>query len=83
MGVVPDKSTAANKRRFPFLALIVWAVLAFALPSVVEPLNLGTVVGFPIGFFLVAQGTLIAFLLIAIASARRQDRRTRDETGNA
>ena len=83
MGAVPDQTTSAKRRRFPYVALIVWALLAFAVPSLVEPLNLANVLGFPLGFFLVAQGLLIGFLVVAVVLARRHDRLAHDEPGDA
>lgn len=83
MGAVPDQAKTAGRRRFPVIALLAWAVLVFAIPSVVEPLNLGSVLGFPLGFFLVAQGGLIFLLTIAVLSARRQDRLAPEKTGDA
>lgn len=61
-------------RRFPALALSLWALIAFAIPLIVQPLNLIDFISFPLGFYMLAQGALIAFLLIAIVSAWRQDR---------
>ena len=63
-----------SARRFPALALLLWAFIAFAIPLIVQPLNLLDFIGFPLGFYMLAQGALIAFLLIAIVSAWRQDR---------
>ena len=56
------------------MALSLWAIIAFALPLAVQPLNLIDFLGFPLGFYILAQGALIAFVLIAIVSAWRQDR---------
>jgi putative solute:sodium symporter small subunit len=53
---------------------LLWAFIAFAIPLIVQPLNLLEFLGFPLGFYLLAQGALIAFLLIAIVSAWHQDR---------
>lgn len=83
MGADRVQSTTAGRRRFPILALIAWAVLVFAVPVAVEPLNLATVLGFPLGFLLVAQGVLIALLLIAVLSARRHDRLAHDDARDA
>ena len=60
--------------RFPALALSLWALTAFAIPLIVQPLNIIDFISFPLGFYMLAQGALIAFLLIAIVSVRRQDR---------
>ncbi len=84
----PNQTRDDTRRRCPVAAIIAWALLALASPIVVEPLNLITILGFPLGFLLVAQGALIAFLLIAVLSARRQDRLsapelTAEERGDA
>ncbi|MCK5549781.1 MAG: DUF4212 domain-containing protein [Hyphomicrobiaceae bacterium] len=63
-----------HARRFPAFALLLWVIVAFAIPPIVQPLNLIDFLGFPLGFYMLAQGALIAFLLIAIVSVRRQDR---------
>jgi len=73
-----DQSEQARLKRlacrFPAVALSLWAIIAFALPLAVQPLNLIDFLGFPLGFYMLAQGALIAFVLIAIVSAWRQDR---------
>ncbi len=61
--------------RFPILALVFWALFAFLVPSFVQALNLVDVLAFPFGYFMAAQGILIAFVIIGVLSARRQDRR--------
>jgi putative solute:sodium symporter small subunit len=58
----------------PLRALLAWALFAFAIPRLVEPLDVADVLAFPLGFFMAAQGSLIAFLVIAVLSARRQER---------
>lgn len=60
--------------RFPALALLLWAFIALAIPLIVQQLNLLDFLGFPLGFYMLAQGALIALLLIAIVSAWHQDR---------
>ena len=72
-----DQSEQASFKRlacrFPAVALSLWAIIAFALPQTVQLLNLIDFLGFPLGFYMLAQGALIAFVLIAIVSAWRQD----------
>lgn len=74
----PQRSIAAEPksraRRFPYIALLLWALFAFAIPRAAQPLDLADVFAFPLGFFMAAQGSLIAFLLIAVLAARGQDR---------
>jgi putative solute:sodium symporter small subunit len=61
--------------RLPIVALLLWALFAFVVPSFVQALNLVDVFAFPLGYFMAAQGVLIAFVIIGVFSARWQDRR--------
>ena len=74
-----DQSAGARSKggagRFPALPLLLWVIITIAIPLIVQPLNLIHFLGFPLGFYMLAQGGLIAFLMIAIVSAWRQDRR--------
>jgi putative solute:sodium symporter small subunit len=59
------------------VALLLLAVLALGVPLISQALNLVDVFAFPLGYFMVAQGSLIGLVLVGIASARWQDRRRR------
>ncbi len=63
-----------RSRRFPYLALLAWLLFALVIPRLVQSLNIVDVLAIPLGFFMAAQGSLIALLLVAVLSARRQDR---------
>lgn len=72
----PKASSAALPAgRLPIVALLLWALFAFLVPSFVQLLNLVDVFAFPLGYFMAAQGVLIAFVMIGVLSARWQDRR--------
>ena len=73
----PDPQPRATRRgwRLPVIALCAWALFAFAAPRAALPLNVADVLGFPIGFFMMATGSFVAFLVIAVLAARRLDRR--------
>jgi len=72
----PQASSAALPAgRLPVVALLLWALLAFVVPSFVQVLNLVDVFAFPLGYFMAAQGALLAFVIIGVLSARWQDRR--------
>jgi putative solute:sodium symporter small subunit len=60
--------------RLPVVALLLWAAFAFIIPRFAQALNLFDVLAFPLGFFMVAQGSLIAFVIIAVFAARRRSR---------
>ena len=74
----PDQTVPVDPRprarRFPIFALMLWALLALVVPQFVQTLNAINILAFPLGFFMNAQGTLIAFVLIAVVCAARQDR---------
>jgi len=70
-----DAAAPSGRRRFPYFALLAWAFFALAVPYFVQSLNIVDVLAFPLGFFMAAQGSLIALLLVAVLSARAYDRR--------
>jgi putative solute:sodium symporter small subunit len=61
--------------RFPFVALAFWVLFAFVVPLFVPALNIVDVLAFPLGYFMAAQGILIAFVVIGLLSACWHDRR--------
>jgi putative solute:sodium symporter small subunit len=65
----------ARSGRLPIVALLFWALFAFAVPSFVQALNLVDVLAFPFGYYMAAQGILIVFVIVGFLSARWQDRR--------
>lgn len=50
------------------------AVVALVMPALSETLNLVTVAGFPLGLYLMGQGTLILFAALLFVYAARQNR---------
>jgi putative solute:sodium symporter small subunit len=45
-----------------------------AVPRLVEPLNIVDVFAFPLGFFMTAQGSLLALIVVALLSARHHEK---------
>lgn len=70
----PAKQGAAQRWQAVFYALLALTAAA-VLPLVVEVLDLVTVAGFPLGFYLAAQGMLVAFAILAFRAARSLDAR--------
>ena len=68
-----DEVTGACKptRRLTAVALLIWAVLAFALPLASLTLNAVSVAGFPFGYWMTAQGVLIFLVVLAFVFTRR------------
>lgn len=62
------------KYRIPGVILAVWALFALAVHRAIGALNLiiVPVLGFPLGFYLAAQGALIAFVLLLAWFTRRE-----------
>ena len=65
------KGACRPTRRLTVTALIVWAVLTFALPLAALTLNAVSVASFPLGFWMAAQGVLILLVALALVFARR------------
>lgn len=70
----PAGNGKPRRWHIPTLALLAWAFLVLAIPRLVEPLNIVDVFAFPLGFFMTAQGSLIALLIVAVLSARHHDK---------
>ena len=68
-------------RRTIGLALVTIAALAFfalVVPLFAGPLNAIRFAGFPLGYYMAAQGSLLSFLALTIWFIRRQERLDRD-----
>ncbi len=53
--------------------LIIWAVFGFGIHFFVNTLNEIKFLGFPLGFYMAAQGSLIVFVVMLFWFARRQN----------
>ena len=60
-------------RALMFFMLFLWAVFSFVVHFFVRDLNQFVFLGFPLGFYMAAQGSLIAFVLMLFWFARAQD----------
>ena len=70
----PAGASKPRRRHIPIVALFAWAFLVLVIPRLVEQLNIVDVFAFPLGFFMTAQGSLFALLIVAILSARHRDK---------
>jgi putative solute:sodium symporter small subunit len=50
-----------------------WIFFSFVVHLFVKPLNAIVIAGFPLGFYMAAQGSLIAFVVMLFWFAKRQD----------
>ena len=70
-----DKTT-----RLMLTHLGVWLFFGYIVHMFVIPLNYITIpiLGFPLGFYMAAQGSLIAFVVMLFVFAKQQDKIDRD-----
>ena len=66
----------AKTSRLMFTHLGIWFFFGFIIHMFVGPLNKITipVLGFPLGFYMAAQGSLIVFVVMLFMFARQQDK---------
>ena len=57
----------------------VWVIFSFVVHMFVEKLNTINVLGFPLGFYMAAQGSLVFFVIMLFVFAKRQDVIDREE----
>ena len=69
-----DKATLdaywAENKRLTAITLLIWAVVSFGAAFFVESLNAVVIFGFPLGYYMAAQGSLIVFVLLIANYAR-------------
>jgi len=54
--------------------LALWFVFSFVLPLLAVQLNNVVILGFPLGFYMAAQGSLIAFVVLCFWNASAQNK---------
>ncbi len=62
-----------------WIMFALWVFFSFIIHFFVEPLNTFKFLGFPLGFYMAAQGSLIAFVVMLFLFAKRQDTIDREE----
>ncbi|UCV12912.1 DUF4212 domain-containing protein [Dechloromonas denitrificans] len=76
----PDGAYWLKTRRLTFALLFVWIVVTFGASWFARELNEFSLFGFPLGFYMGAQGVIFIYLLI-IWFYNRQMRRLEREFG--
>lgn len=71
-----DEIHWVRTRNLMFSHLAVWFFFGFIIHMFVKQLNTITVpfLGFPLGFYMAAQGSLIIFVVMLFVFARQQDK---------
>lgn len=65
--------------RLMWIMLALWVFFGFFIHLFVNQLNEIQIIGFPLGFYMAAQGSLIAFVVMLFAYASAQDKIDREE----
>lgn len=68
-----DERYWAKTKRLMITSLVIWAIFSFVVHAFAAPLNQIVILGFPLGFYMAAQGSLIVFVVLIFWFARRQD----------
>jgi putative solute:sodium symporter small subunit len=70
----PDIVYWEKTRRLMWISLAIWAFFSFFIHFFVNILNEIVILGFPLGFYMAAQGSLIAFVVLIFWYAYSQHR---------
>lgn len=74
----PDKYWARTSTLM-WIMFLLWVFFSFVIHFFVGPLNEFKFLGFPLGFYMAAQGSLIVFVVMLFLFAKRQDTIDREE----
>jgi putative solute:sodium symporter small subunit len=71
---MPDRVSYWNRTRgLMFIALGIWFIFGYVIHMFVTQLNEIVIFGFPLGYYMAAQGSLIAFVVLLFWFARKQN----------
>ena len=73
--ISPEKSRAhwAKTRALMWTVLTIWILASFVVHFFAPTLNKIVIFGFPLGFYMAAQGSLIVFVILIFWFARKQN----------
>ena len=54
----------AKTKNLTIITLIIWFIFSFGIHFFADSLNSFTFIGFPLGFYMAAQGSLIVFVVL-------------------
>ena len=73
-----DTQHWTRTKRLMIIALVIWAIFGYGIHIFARQLNEIVILGFPLGFYMAAQGSLIVFVALIFWFARSQDRIDRE-----
>ncbi len=65
-------------KRLMIITLSIWFIFAFLVHWFAHLLNNFSFLGFPLGFYMAAQGSLVVFVVLIFLSNKAQDKIDRD-----
>ena len=71
---VDDRGYWKKTSTLTYIVLFIWAIFSFFVHMFAPELNNTSVLGFPLGFYMAAQGSLIVFVLLIFWFAWRQNK---------
>ena len=69
-------------KQLMIITLVIWAVFSFVVHWFADALNAASFLGFPLGYYMAAQGSEIIFVILLFSFAKLQNKIDR-ETGFA
>lgn len=75
-GLTPEKAAAywGRTSKLMWTILFLWFIFSFVLPLLAVQLNAIKILGFPLGFYMAAQGSLISYVVLCAWNATAQNR---------
>ena len=72
----PERRAAYWRRTktLMIIMLVIWAIAGLVIPAFAAQLNNITLLGFPLGFYMSAQGSLIIFVILCFWNASAQNK---------
>ena len=68
-----DAAHWVKTRNLTYIVLALWVVFAFVVHVFAKALNEYTFIGFPLGYYMAVQGSLIAFVVLIFVQNWAQD----------
>jgi putative solute:sodium symporter small subunit len=72
--LTPEKRAQhwAKTKNLTIITLVIWFIFSFVIHWFADSLNSMSFIGFPLGFYMAAQGSLIVFVVLIFYLARTQ-----------
>ena len=74
--ITPAQRTAhwSKTSRLMWTIMALWFFFSFVIPAFATQLNNIVIAGFPLGFYMAAQGSLISYVVLCFWNARSQNK---------